>query len=40
MQHLDSPDNNPDLPWEFTDANKEKVRGSFIEIIEQLQVSL
>ncbi|CAA3000974.1 NADH dehydrogenase [ubiquinone] flavo 2, mitochondrial-like [Olea europaea subsp. europaea] len=24
--HLDSPDNNPDLPWEFTDANKEKVK--------------
>ncbi|XP_020550277.1 NADH dehydrogenase [ubiquinone] flavoprotein 2, mitochondrial isoform X2 [Sesamum indicum] len=23
--HIDSPDNNPDLPWEFTDANKEKV---------------
>ena len=24
-QHLDSPDNNPDLPWEFTDKNKGKV---------------
>ncbi|EPS58913.1 hypothetical protein M569_15898 [Genlisea aurea] len=24
--HVDGPDNNPDLPWEFTDANKEKVR--------------
>lgn len=24
-QHLDSPDNNPDLPWEFSDANKNKV---------------
>ncbi|GMP90803.1 hypothetical protein CsSME_00041772 [Camellia sinensis var. sinensis] len=24
--HLDSPDNNPDLPWEFTDANKAKVK--------------
>ncbi|XP_044501078.1 NADH dehydrogenase [ubiquinone] flavoprotein 2, mitochondrial-like isoform X2 [Mangifera indica] len=24
--HLDSPDNNPDLPWEFSDANKEKVK--------------
>ncbi|KAK4382701.1 NADH dehydrogenase [ubiquinone] flavoprotein 2, mitochondrial [Sesamum angolense] len=24
--HIDSPDNNPDLPWEFTDANKEKVK--------------
>ncbi|KAK6141612.1 hypothetical protein DH2020_024647 [Rehmannia glutinosa] len=23
--HIDSPDNNPDLPWEFTAANKEKV---------------
>ncbi|KAJ6684999.1 putative proteinDH DEHYDROGENASE UBIQUINONE FLAVOPROTEIN 2 MITOCHONDRIAL [Salix purpurea] len=22
--HLNSPDNNPDLPWEFTAANKEK----------------
>lgn len=25
VQHLDTPDNNPDLPWEFTDTNKEKV---------------
>ncbi|XP_021898079.1 NADH dehydrogenase [ubiquinone] flavoprotein 2, mitochondrial [Carica papaya] len=24
--HIDSPDNNPDLPWVFTDANKEKVK--------------
>ncbi|XP_075507647.1 NADH dehydrogenase [ubiquinone] flavoprotein 2, mitochondrial-like isoform X2 [Primulina tabacum] len=24
--HIDGPDNNPDLPWEFTDANKEKVK--------------
>lgn len=24
-QHIDSPDNNPDLPWEFNDTNKEKV---------------
>jgi hypothetical protein len=24
-QHLDSPDNNPNLPWEFNDANKAKV---------------
>ncbi|XP_030451479.1 NADH dehydrogenase [ubiquinone] flavoprotein 2, mitochondrial isoform X1 [Syzygium oleosum] len=24
--HLDSPDNNPDLPWEFSDANKNKVK--------------
>ncbi|MCI54734.1 NADH dehydrogenase (ubiquinone) flavoprotein 2 mitochondrial, partial [Trifolium medium] len=23
--HLDSPDNNPNLPWEFNDANKAKV---------------
>ncbi|RYR42225.1 hypothetical protein Ahy_A08g038701 isoform B [Arachis hypogaea] len=23
--HIDSPDNNPDLPWEFSDANKSKV---------------
>ncbi|KAL6505177.1 hypothetical protein OROGR_024994 [Orobanche gracilis] len=22
--HIDSPDNNPNIPWEFTDANKEK----------------
>ncbi|RYR47339.1 hypothetical protein Ahy_A07g033273 isoform A [Arachis hypogaea] len=22
--HIDSPDNNPDLPWEFSDANKSK----------------
>lgn len=25
MQHIDGPDNSPDLPWEFNDANKEKV---------------
>uniref|UniRef100_A0A0D2MU83 NADH dehydrogenase [ubiquinone] flavoprotein 2, mitochondrial n=1 Tax=Gossypium raimondii TaxID=29730 RepID=A0A0D2MU83_GOSRA len=24
--HLDSPDNNPDLPWEFSEANKQKVK--------------
>ncbi|XVF32468.1 hypothetical protein REPUB_Repub17cG0085500 [Reevesia pubescens] len=24
--HLDSPDNNPDLPWEFSEANKAKVK--------------
>ncbi|KAF3786170.1 NADH dehydrogenase ubiquinone flavoprotein 2 [Nymphaea thermarum] len=24
--HIDSPDNNPDISWDFTDANKEKVR--------------
>ncbi|KAG6383280.1 hypothetical protein SASPL_156972 [Salvia splendens] len=24
--HLDSPDNNPDLPWEFYGKNKEKVK--------------
>ncbi|KAL3717409.1 hypothetical protein ACJRO7_008918 [Eucalyptus globulus] len=24
--HIDSPDNNPDLPWEFSDANKSKVK--------------
>ncbi|KAL8530416.1 hypothetical protein ACS0TY_007447 [Phlomoides rotata] len=24
--HIDSPDNNPDLPWEFSEANKEKVK--------------
>lgn len=24
MQHIDSPDNNPGIPWEFSDANKEK----------------
>ncbi|KAL6348655.1 hypothetical protein AAG906_016184 [Vitis piasezkii] len=22
--HHDSPDNNPSIPWEFNDANKEK----------------
>ncbi|KAH7534029.1 hypothetical protein FEM48_Zijuj04G0194300 [Ziziphus jujuba var. spinosa] len=26
--HLDSPDNKPDFPWEFSEANKEKVGGS------------
>ncbi|KAF3645831.1 NADH dehydrogenase [ubiquinone] flavoprotein 2, mitochondrial [Capsicum annuum] len=25
-QHIDTPDNNPDLPWEFNDANKAKVK--------------
>uniref|UniRef100_A0A7N0SY53 Uncharacterized protein n=1 Tax=Kalanchoe fedtschenkoi TaxID=63787 RepID=A0A7N0SY53_KALFE len=29
--HLDSPDNNPDLPWEFSEKNKVKVK----EIISQ-----
>jgi len=24
--HLDSPDNNPNVPWEFTEANKERVK--------------
>ncbi|KAK0582981.1 hypothetical protein LWI29_031896 [Acer saccharum] len=24
--HIDSPDNNPDLPWEFSEANKQKVK--------------
>ena len=24
-QHLDTPDNNPKLPWEFTEANQAKV---------------
>ncbi|KAF2325284.1 hypothetical protein P3X46_003451 [Hevea brasiliensis] len=24
--HIDTPDNNPNLPWEFTDVNKEKVK--------------
>ncbi|KAI3460924.1 hypothetical protein Pfo_017587 [Paulownia fortunei] len=24
--HIDSLDNNPELPWEFTDANKEKAK--------------
>ncbi|PPD68130.1 hypothetical protein GOBAR_DD34996 [Gossypium barbadense] len=26
-QHIDGPDNNPDLPWEFSEANKAKVKG-------------
>ncbi|CAK9157315.1 unnamed protein product [Ilex paraguariensis] len=26
VQHIDMPDNNPDLPWEFSDGNKEKVK--------------
>uniref|UniRef100_A0A6N2LCR2 Uncharacterized protein n=1 Tax=Salix viminalis TaxID=40686 RepID=A0A6N2LCR2_SALVM len=25
--HIDTADNNPDLPWEFSAANKEKLRG-------------
>nr|GMD25090.1 NADH dehydrogenase [ubiquinone] flavoprotein 2, mitochondrial [Ipomoea batatas] len=24
--HLDGPENNPDLPWEFTEANKRKAK--------------
>ncbi|XVE73022.1 hypothetical protein DITRI_Ditri11bG0084700 [Diplodiscus trichospermus] len=24
--HIDKPDNNPDLPWEFSEANKKKVK--------------
>ncbi|XP_039008723.1 NADH dehydrogenase [ubiquinone] flavoprotein 2, mitochondrial-like [Hibiscus syriacus] len=24
--HLDTPDNNPDLPWEFSESNKAKVK--------------
>ncbi|KAG6713667.1 NADH dehydrogenase [ubiquinone] flavoprotein 2, mitochondrial-like isoform X2 [Carya illinoinensis] len=24
--HIDSPDNNPEQPWEFTDVNKEKAK--------------
>uniref|UniRef100_A0A8N4I976 NADH dehydrogenase [ubiquinone] flavoprotein 2, mitochondrial isoform X1 n=1 Tax=Elaeis guineensis var. tenera TaxID=51953 RepID=A0A8N4I976_ELAGV len=24
--HIDSPDNNPDMPWEFTEANMERVK--------------
>ncbi|XP_073023422.1 NADH dehydrogenase [ubiquinone] flavoprotein 2, mitochondrial-like [Primulina eburnea] len=24
--HIDNPDNNPGIPWEFSDANKEKVK--------------
>ncbi|PIA45156.1 hypothetical protein AQUCO_01700592v1 [Aquilegia coerulea] len=24
--HLDSPDNNPDMPWEFSEKNKEKAK--------------
>lgn len=25
LQHVDSPDNNPDLTWEFSETNKKKV---------------
>ncbi|KAM0951806.1 putative NADH:ubiquinone reductase (H(+)-translocating) [Dioscorea sansibarensis] len=24
--HIDSPDNNPDMPWEFSKANRERAR--------------
>ncbi|KAM0943521.1 putative NADH:ubiquinone reductase (H(+)-translocating) [Dioscorea sansibarensis] len=24
--HIESPDNNPDMPWEFSEANKERVK--------------
>ncbi|XP_043713975.1 NADH dehydrogenase [ubiquinone] flavoprotein 2, mitochondrial isoform X3 [Telopea speciosissima] len=24
--HIDSPDNNPEIPWEFSDVNKEKAK--------------
>ncbi|MBA0758483.1 hypothetical protein Gotri_021475 [Gossypium trilobum] len=27
LLHIDGPDNNPDLPWEFSEANKAKVKG-------------
>lgn len=39
VQHLDTPDNNPDLPWEFSAANKEKVSESpekFIDLSYQI----
>ena len=36
FQHLDSPDNNPDLPWEFSGKNKEKV--SWIDCFRLLLV--
>ncbi|KAF8401792.1 hypothetical protein HHK36_012738 [Tetracentron sinense] len=26
LTHIDSLDNNPDIQWEFSDANKERVR--------------
>ncbi|CAI0385680.1 unnamed protein product [Linum tenue] len=26
VQHIDSPDNNPDMPWEFNSQNQEKVK--------------
>lgn len=32
VQHLDTPDNNPDLPWEFSKANKEKVSEILVEL--------
>ena len=25
LQHIDTPDNNSDLPWEFSETNKNKV---------------
>ena len=28
LQHIDTPDNNPDLPWEFSEPNKKKVGAS------------
>lgn len=33
VQHIDSPDNNPDLPWEFSEANKKRLAQiQFLEI--------
>ncbi|KAJ9707194.1 hypothetical protein PVL29_002268 [Vitis rotundifolia] len=35
FQHLDSPDNNPSIPWEFNDANKEKLERVQLRIADQ-----
>uniref|UniRef100_F6HT80 Uncharacterized protein n=1 Tax=Vitis vinifera TaxID=29760 RepID=F6HT80_VITVI len=34
-QHLDSLDNNPSIPWEFNDANKEKLERVQLRIADQ-----
>jgi hypothetical protein len=37
VQHLDSPENNPDMPWEFTEANMKKVLfASFIRFSQSV----
>ncbi|KAG8088861.1 hypothetical protein GUJ93_ZPchr0011g28569 [Zizania palustris] len=41
-KHIDSPENNPDMPWEFTETNMKKVMlypvlCGFLELISVLR---